>query len=511
MIAKGKNIVKRLPIGYIELEYIESANSQWIDLDIVGTTDELVKFGIELTVSKSSNSIYGTSGSTDSNQMYLAFYDLKLRQRLGNGHVETSNLNLNQKYDVEAKMTSGNHYVKVDGEILAQGTRTVVLTNRNDHLFAFNNTGTAWNKGTYKLYYFKLYQNNVLKRNMIPAKRENDGAIGMYDLVSNAFFENKSSTSFVSGNELKDYYEINNIKLGVELPTSEPLDTSQNKTAGSGYSSGQLKWNGDYSISKIKTIKANGNIQLSGGDSWLRLYVSLSDGTIINREWGNGSINKTVEDTTNSGIHYTMKVEQYNVIYTFDDYVIPTDIYMETYTKYGTWRAEGFNINLYVTGYTILANEKQIQSVMLGTKEIWSNYRVPYYRRMDFSSTNHYSMSCAFDTNDLANILVTKFVVCSTTRRMQGDSYVNASCATKSGTKWNKNSWFNNGTRTETGTFDGIPYTLTGESGDNLGRYTMEFDKPIKLSAINGGCGSGVGQWRETDRMYIEVTGLSKG
>ena len=154
--------------------------------------------------------------------------------------------------------------------------------------------------------------------------------------------------------------------------------------------------------------------------------------------------------------------------------------------------------------------DTQIDSVYLGTKEIWSNFKVPYSRRMNFSSSNHYSMSCSFDTNDLARIVVTKFVVCSTTRRMQGDSYVDARCTTKKGTNWSKNSWFSDGTRTEKGTLDGIPYTLTGYSANDTGRYTMEFAKPIKLSTITGGCGSGVGQWRETDKMYIEVTGLSK-
>lgn len=153
---------------------------------------------------------------------------------------------------------------------------------------------------------------------------------------------------------------------------------------------------------------------------------------------------------------------------------------------------------------------KNLSKVMLGLKTIWEDYNTPYFRRMNFSSSNHYSMSCRFDTNDLARIVVTKFVVCSTTRRMQGDSYVDAGCKTQKGASWSKNSWFSDGTRTEKGTLDGIPYTLTGYSANDVGRYTMEFAKPIKLSAITGGCGSGVGQWRETDRMYIEVTGLSK-
>lgn len=132
---------------------------------------------------------------------------------------------------------------------------------------------------------------------------------------------------------------------------SLPLNTSQKKTAGAGYSSGSLAWNGNYNKSKINEIVFNeANVGLHQGDAWMGITIELSDGQKISDEWGNGSINKTVSRTTNSGIPYDIRVEDKNVTYTFSEYIVATTINFNCYTKYGTWRAEGFNLNLYVTG-----------------------------------------------------------------------------------------------------------------------------------------------------------------
>ena len=155
-------------------------------------------------------------------------------------------------------------------------------------------------------------------------------------------------------------------------------------------------------------------------------------------------------------------------------------------------------------------SDKQIESVFLGDKEIWSNYKVPYSDKKNYSSSNHYSMSCSYPIDLLENIKVTKTIVESTTRRMSGDSYVDFSVTTGKGTKLSKSRMINDGTAIENGKLDGINYKLTATSENDLGRYTLEFTKPIKLTAITGSCGSDVGQWRETDKISISVTGLSK-
>ena len=165
--------------------------------------------------------------------------------------------------------------------------------------------------------------------------------------------------------------EIQKIMLGTESAMSKPLSTSQNKKAGAGYSSGDLNWNGDYSTARIKTVKGNENVGLQQGDQWMTLYVKLTDGTTISDRWGNGNVNVTYNRTTNSGISYSVHVDSHNVTYTFAEEVEATQIYVSAYTMYGTWRGEGFNINLYVTGHTVTENAREISAVMLGTKELW--------------------------------------------------------------------------------------------------------------------------------------------
>lgn len=155
-------------------------------------------------------------------------------------------------------------------------------------------------------------------------------------------------------------------------------------------------------------------------------------------------------------------------------------------------------------------NGNQLDKVKFNDVVVFESYNVPYTDKKNYSSSNHYYMGCSYPTDLLSNIKITKAIIESTTRRMSGDSYVDFSVTTDKGTKLSKSKMIHDGTTTENGTLDGIDYKLTATSGDNLGRYTLEFTKPIKLTAITGGCGSGVGQWRETDKMSISVTGLSK-
>ena len=50
-----------------------------------------------------------------------------------------------------------------------------------------------------KLYGCKLYENEVLVRNMVPCYRKSDNVIGMYDLVNNKFYTNAGTGEFIKG------------------------------------------------------------------------------------------------------------------------------------------------------------------------------------------------------------------------------------------------------------------------------------------------------------------------
>lgn len=53
-----------------------------------------------------------------------------------------------------------------------------------------NNSGTAWNWGDGNLYYHKVTKAGVVIQHLIPCKRNSDNEVGLYDLVTNTFFEN---------------------------------------------------------------------------------------------------------------------------------------------------------------------------------------------------------------------------------------------------------------------------------------------------------------------------------
>ena len=46
-----------------------------------------------------------------------------------------------------------------------------------------------------------MYDNNVLVRDFVPAKRDSDGAIGLLDIVNNIFYPNMGSGTFTAGPE----------------------------------------------------------------------------------------------------------------------------------------------------------------------------------------------------------------------------------------------------------------------------------------------------------------------
>jgi hypothetical protein len=50
-----------------------------------------------------------------------------------------------------------------------------------------------------RLYYTKMWKNGTLVRYLIPAKRNSDNVVGMYDTVSKTFFTNAGSGAFIAG------------------------------------------------------------------------------------------------------------------------------------------------------------------------------------------------------------------------------------------------------------------------------------------------------------------------
>ena len=61
------------------------------------------------------------------------------------------------------------------------------------------------------LSFFLIYDNGVLVNNLVPARRDSDNVVGMYDTISGRFFTSSGTDGFIAGPVVNNLY----------LPTGE--------------------------------------------------------------------------------------------------------------------------------------------------------------------------------------------------------------------------------------------------------------------------------------------------
>ena len=106
--------------------------------------------------------------------------------------------------------------------LLTQGQKCDATINGTAHSYAstdinltYDNTivifgvrvGTL-SKTASKFWYFRAEKDGTLVRNLVPAKRTSDNAIGMYDTVTDTFFTNADTGTFTAGDPVSDPVEI---------------------------------------------------------------------------------------------------------------------------------------------------------------------------------------------------------------------------------------------------------------------------------------------------------------
>ena len=201
----GKSI---LPSGYTALEYIESTGTQYIDTGIAKTS---LVFKVEVDVSFADSTGRYLIGTSSSSPGYCG--------RATNGKFELN-------YSLRTTMSSGvNERVKM--EYFCTGTQyglTVTKNGTSESLIVDSSYSTGMNTSfaiyanhtessfsrilNGKIYLAKIFINNELKRDLIPARRDSDGEIGMYDMVSGTFFTNAGSGDFIAGPVVNLYLPV---------------------------------------------------------------------------------------------------------------------------------------------------------------------------------------------------------------------------------------------------------------------------------------------------------------
>lgn len=184
-----------LPLGYTLLEYIETASGSYIDTGITPTIN--AKADVKFAPTQTSATGYW-GARRDPNRFCCTTFSSGTKFGIGMTNntwpANRTPVTLESIYDCVV----ANGYASVDG---AEYTETPVESFGNAGTFYLGRTGAA------KYYKCKLWENNVLVFDGIPAKNAND-VIGMYDLVSGQFFTNQGTGTFTAGTAVSDPVEI---------------------------------------------------------------------------------------------------------------------------------------------------------------------------------------------------------------------------------------------------------------------------------------------------------------
>lgn len=191
-----------LPSGYTELEYIQSTGTQYIRLDFTPDSDTRVVLDHQLTETGGTYAVLGSRTSSSGTDVFCVFVvNGQLRTDYGaNEHGTFAATTSRETLDKDGRVTTYNGQTSTLGAATFTCPRPMVL-------FSVQNvSGTSVfddqvdNRPVkMRLYSCQIYDNGVLARSLVPARRQQDSAVGLYDTIGGQFYANEGSGSFTAG------------------------------------------------------------------------------------------------------------------------------------------------------------------------------------------------------------------------------------------------------------------------------------------------------------------------
>lgn len=204
----------------VELEYIESTGTQYVDTGFVPNQDTRVVCDCEYVATSSASWLFGVRVASGRAAFAFLAYEGKFRTDYNNSY----------SLYFDAGTTKATHVDKAKNVTVVNGSETINDTyaafNSQYSLFllAVNTAGTTNGYSTAKIKACQIYDNGTLVRDFIPAKTV-AGEIGLYDKVFKKFYRNAGTGTFTAGPEIgsvgvteRDYWEIG------DIPRQEQMD-----------------------------------------------------------------------------------------------------------------------------------------------------------------------------------------------------------------------------------------------------------------------------------------------
>ena len=188
-----------LPTGYTKLAYIQSSGTQYVDTGFKPNQDTRTILDFDIYTYSAAGYVFGCrdGGSEGYNNRYGLMYNGTFRTDYGNGNGLTFS---------EALVHGDRHLIDknkavctLDNERLTN-TSTTFQSLYNMALFGIIEGGSAIYLMSVRVYSCQIYDNGTLIRDFVPCIKD-DGTVGLYDLVTQAFFGN-AGTGVFTGSEV---------------------------------------------------------------------------------------------------------------------------------------------------------------------------------------------------------------------------------------------------------------------------------------------------------------------
>ena len=192
----SRQIVLPKMVNYVP--YIQSSGTQYINSKVIGKSGIRVEAKVAWTDTVSDSALIG-SRSGDIRFYAIHSYKNDLSYGYGSWVSVSKSISAGTAYEITSTMKSGNQTVVVDGVTVHTATvGTTYNTGLPMFIFGSNYGGTFDFKAKARLYWMKIYENDVLLRDFWPCY-DPDGVACLYDKVEKKYYYNAGTGAFTAG------------------------------------------------------------------------------------------------------------------------------------------------------------------------------------------------------------------------------------------------------------------------------------------------------------------------
>ena len=266
-----------LPSEYQKLEYIESTGTQYIDTMVYLNANSKISVNATPTQISTDNYLFGTSdGSTWAMCIFRNAIYAQFGESRKNKSLSSPSQDVNYSVIIDANLFTVNN-VNYTNEGSPQTLQSTL------YIFARNTNGlVSGSNGYFKLYYCKIYDNDILVRDFTPCYRKTDGIIGLYDTVNGVFYTNAGTGTFLKSGDVLPIKKVKTYILNRILP-SEYKRVSYIESTGTQYINsgiiGNERTNAEAKFVLTELTQNNNILSAYGSSSNTRNYLISSSGT----------------------------------------------------------------------------------------------------------------------------------------------------------------------------------------------------------------------------------------